>query len=107
MPKKWLLEGRDVSSSDDDVKKIQPCKLPLLCNVDLDSITSSEKSGDVSFVVKTRYMTKTTQKVGEYAKQVVRYAWGRRDAKLTWCTSKTKTPLRPGDIGSFADSSWD
>ncbi len=132
MTKEWMIEGRDVSSSDDDVKKIQPCKLPLLCNVDLDSITPSEKSGDVSFVAKyqiligellylsvntipeidfvmsclTRYMTKTTQKFGEYAKQVVRYAWGRRDAKLTWCTSKTKAPLRPGDIGSFADSSW-
>jgi len=54
----------------------------------------------------TRYMTKPTQKLGEYAKQVVRYAWGRRDAKLTWCASKAKAPLRPGDIGSFADSSW-
>ncbi len=30
MVKKWLLEGRDVSSSEDFVKKIQPCKLPLL-----------------------------------------------------------------------------
>jgi hypothetical protein len=29
-----------------------------------------------------------------------------RDAKLTWCASKAKAPLRPGDIGSFADSSW-
>jgi hypothetical protein len=49
----------------------------------------------------TRYMTKSTQKLGEYAKQVVRYAWGRRDAKLTWCVS-----LHPGDIGSFDDSYW-
>jgi hypothetical protein len=133
MGKKLLVEGRDVSSSDDDVKKIQPCKLPLMCNVDLDSIASSEKTGDVAFVSKfhkligellylsvntipeigfvmsclTRYMTKTTQKLGEYAKQVVRYAWGRRDAKLTWCASKDKASLPPGGIGSFADSSWD
>jgi hypothetical protein len=104
-----------------------------MCNVDLDSIAASEKPEDEAFVAKyqkligeslylsvntmsdigfvmsclTRYMTKTTQKLGEYAKQVVRYAWGRRDAKLTWCASKTKAPLRPGDIGSFADSSWD
>ena len=102
-----------------------------MCNVDLDSIAASEKAGDAAFVAKyqkligellylsvntmpeigfvmsclTRYMTKPTQKLGEYAKQVVRYAWGRRDAKLTWCASKAKAPLRPGDIGSFADSS--
>jgi hypothetical protein len=25
---------------------------------------------------------------------------------LTWCASKTKAPLRPGDIGSYTDSSW-
>jgi hypothetical protein len=51
-------------------------------------------------------MTKPAQKLGEYAKQVVRYAWGRRDAKLTWCASKAKAPLHSGDIGSFDDSSW-
>jgi hypothetical protein len=114
------------------VKKIQPCKLSLMCNVDLDSITASEKPGDAAFVAKyqkligeflylsvntipeidfvmsclTRYMTKPAQKLGEYAKQVVRYAWGRRDAKLTWCASKAKAPLHSGDIGSFDDSSW-
>ena len=132
MAKKWLLEGCDVSSSEDFVKKIQPCKLPLMCNVDLDSIAASEQPADAAFVTKyqkligellylsvntmpeigfvmsclTRYMSKPTQKLGEYAKQVVRYAWGRRDAKWTWCASKAKAPLRPGDIGSFADSSW-
>jgi hypothetical protein len=111
MAKKWLLEGRDVSSSEDFVKEIQPCKLTLMCNVDLDSIASSEKPGDEAFVAKYQkligerlYLSVNT--IGEYAKQVVRYAWGRRDAKLTWCASKAKVPLRPGDIGSFADSSW-
>ncbi len=34
------------------MKKIQPCKLPLMCNVDLDSITTSEKPGDEAFVDK-------------------------------------------------------
>jgi hypothetical protein len=116
------------------MKKFQSCKLPLMCNVDLDSIATSEQPPDAAFVAKyqkligellylsvntmtaseigfvmsglTRYMMKPTQKLGEHAKQVVRYAWGRRDAKLTWCASKVKTPLRPGDIGSYADSSW-
>ncbi len=53
----------------------------------------------------TRYMTEPTQKLGEYAKQVVRYVWGRIDANLTLCASKSKAPLRPGDIGTFADLS--
>jgi hypothetical protein len=70
-----------------------------MCNVDLDSITVSEQSADAVFVGKyqtligellylsvntmseigfvmsclTRYMTKSRQKLGEYAKQVVRY----------------------------------
>jgi hypothetical protein len=52
MAKKWLLEGRDVFSSDDAVKKIQTCKLPLMCNVDLDSIAASEKPDDAAFVAK-------------------------------------------------------
>ena len=77
-----------------------------MCNVDLDSIAVLEKPGDAVFVAKyqkligellylsvntmpeigfvmsglTRYMMKPTQKLGEHAKQVVRYAWGRRDA---------------------------
>jgi hypothetical protein len=54
----------------------------------------------------TRYMTKSTE-IWRVTNQVVMYTWGRRDAKLTWRVSKTKDPLRPGDIGSFADSSWD
>jgi hypothetical protein len=69
------------------VKKFYPCKLPLMCNVDLDSITDSDQSTDLTFVVNyqkfigeilyhsvntmteigfvmsclTRYMTKPTQ----------------------------------------------
>ncbi len=52
MDKKWVLEGRDVSSSEDVVKKIQPCKLSPMWNVDLDSITTSDQSADATFVVK-------------------------------------------------------
>ena len=29
-----------------------------------------------------------------------------RDANLTWFASKAKVPLRPGDICTYADSSW-
>jgi hypothetical protein len=84
-----------------------------MCNVELDAVAASDKPADPAFVARyqkligellylsvntmpeigyvmsclTRYMTKPTQKFGEYAKQVVRYAWGRREAKLTWCAS--------------------
>ncbi len=44
--------------------------------------------------------------MGAFAKQVVRYAWGRREAKLTWCASKSKSPFNPGEFGTWADSSW-
>jgi hypothetical protein len=80
-----------------------------MCNVELDAVATSDKPADPVFVAKyqkmigvllclsvntmseigyvmsclTRYMTKPTQKLGEYAKEVVRYAWGRRESKLT------------------------
>ena len=103
-----------------------------MCNVELDAIAASEKPADPAFVARcpllivellylsvnsmteigyimsclTRYMTRPTQKLGEYAKQVVCYAWGRREAKLTWCASKVKLSLTPGEFESWADSSW-
>ena len=131
MAKTWLLEGREISL-DEGSKGINPCKLPLMCNADLDEIAASEKPGDPAFVAKyqkligellylsvntmpeigyvmsclTRYMTKPTPKMGAFAKQVVRYAWGRREAKLTWSASKSKSPFNPGEFGTWADSSW-
>ena len=38
--------------------------------------------------------------------QVVRYVWGRREAKLTCCASKVKLLLTPGEFESWVDSSW-
>ncbi len=93
MVKTWLLEGREISL-DEDSKGINPCKLALMCNADLDEIAASEKPGDPAFVVKyqkligeliylsvntmpeigyvmsclTRYMTKPTPKLGTFAK---------------------------------------
>ena len=46
----------------------------------------------------TRYMTKPTPKLVAFAKQVVRYAWGRRDATLTWCTNKARSPFSPDEF---------
>ena len=51
-------------------------------------------------------MTKPTQKLGEYAKQVVCYTWGRRESKLTWCASKVKLPVMSDEFESWSDSSW-
>ena len=49
----------------------------------------------------TRYMTKPTPKLGAFAKEVVRYASGRRDATLTWCTNKASSPLSPGEFETW------
>jgi hypothetical protein len=132
MAKTWLLEGREAASVEEASKAIRPCKLPLMCNVDLDAVAASEKPADPGFVPRyqkligeliylsvntmseigyvmsclTRYMTKPTQKLGEYAKQVVCYTWGRREAKLTWCTRKVKLPLMSDEFESWSDSSW-
>jgi hypothetical protein len=51
MAKPWLLEGREISL-DEGSKGINPCKLPLMCNADLDEIAASEKPGDPAFVAK-------------------------------------------------------
>ena len=63
-----------------------------MCNVDLDAVAASDKPADPAFVARYQKL------IGEYAKEVVRYAWGRREAKLTWCASKVKLPLVPGEF---------
>ncbi len=126
MTKTWLLEWSETASVEEASKDIRSCKLPLMCNVDLDAVASSEKPADPGFVPRyqkmigeliylsvntmseigyvmsclTRYMTKPTQKLGEYAKQVVCYTWGRREAKLTWCASKVKLSLMSDEFES-------
>jgi hypothetical protein len=51
MVKTWLLEGREISL-DEGSKGINPWKLPLMCNTDLDEIAVSETPGDPVFVAK-------------------------------------------------------
>ena len=135
MAKTWLLEGSEATSVEESPKDIRPSKLPLMCNVDLDAVTASEKPSDPGFVPRyqkligeliylsvntmseigyvmsclTRYMTKPTQKLGEYVNQVtddVCYTWGRRESKLTWCASKVKLPVMSDEFESWSDSSW-
>ena len=102
MSKTCLLEGREGVSVEETSKVIRPYKLPLICNVELDAVASSEKPVDPAFVPRyqkligeflylsvntipeigyimsclTRYMTKSTQKL---------------ETKLTWCA---RTPCR-------------
>ena len=33
-------------------KDIRPCKLPLMCNVDLDAVAASKKTADPAFVAR-------------------------------------------------------
>ena len=37
MTKTWFLEGSEAASVEEASKDIRPCKLPLMCNVDLDA----------------------------------------------------------------------
>ncbi len=50
--KTWFLEDRESVSVEEVSKVIRPCKLPLMCNVDLDAVTSSEKPADPAFVAR-------------------------------------------------------
>ena len=52
MAKTWLSEGTEIFSIDEASKAINPCKLPLMCNADLDEIAVSETPGDPAFVAK-------------------------------------------------------
>jgi hypothetical protein len=49
MVKTWLLEGTEISSIDEASEVMNPCKLPLMCNADLDEIAVSETPGDPAF----------------------------------------------------------
>jgi hypothetical protein len=52
MAKTWLLEGRDAASVEEASKAIRPCKLPLMCNVDLDAVAASETPADPAVVAR-------------------------------------------------------
>jgi len=52
MAKTWLLEGREATSVEEASKAIRPCKLPLMCNVDLDAAAASDKPADPAFVAR-------------------------------------------------------
>ena len=39
-------------------------------------------------------------------KNLLRYGWGRKHAKITWCASKVHFPFKAEQFHSFADSSW-
>ncbi len=57
--------------------------------------------------VLSRYLTKDTPQYDIHDKNLLRYVWGRRYAKLTWCTGKVSPPFKTGQFHSFSDSSWD
>jgi hypothetical protein len=54
--------------------------------------TSPEISYALS--VLSRYLTKATTQHGIHAKHLLRYVWGRRHAKLTWCAGKVNSPFK-------------
>jgi len=50
MVKTWLLEGREAASVEEASKVIRPYKLSLMCNVELDVVSTSDKPADAVFV---------------------------------------------------------
>jgi hypothetical protein len=112
-------------------RQVNPTKIPMICNADLDSIPISVKTdlvyifkfqkliGELMFLgvnaspeisyalsVLSRYLTKATTQHGIHAKHLLRYVWGRRHAKLTRCSGKVNPPFQAGKFHSFTDSSW-
>ena len=102
--KTWLLEGRESASVEEVSKVIRPCKLPLMCNVDLDAVVASEKPVDPVFV--TRYQkligellylsVNTMPEMGHIMSCLTRYM----------IREQSKLPLTIGEFESWADSSW-
>jgi hypothetical protein len=112
-------------------RQVNPTKIPMICNADLESIPIPEKPdlvyiskyqkiiGELMFLcvntcpeisyalsVLSRYLTKVTPQHGIHDKHLLCYVWGRRHAKLTWCAGKVNPPFQAGQFHSFADSSW-
>ena len=52
MAKTWLLEGREGASVKEASKVTRLCKLPLMCNVELDAVAASEELADPAFVAR-------------------------------------------------------
>ena len=98
----------------------------MVCDADLESIPIPEKPdlvyifkyqkliGELMFPcvntcpeisyalsVLSRYLTKTTPQHGIHTKHLLRYVWGRRHAKLTWCAGKVNPPFQAGQFHSF------
>ncbi len=44
--------NREAASVEEDSKVIRPCKLPLMCNVELDAVAASDKPADPAFVAR-------------------------------------------------------
>ena len=63
---------------------------------------------EISFAlsVRSRYLTKASPQHEAHAKHLLRYVWGRKHAKITWCASKVHFPFKTGQFHSYADSNW-
>ena len=134
MVKHWLMddkESTDHVNSKQGQRLVNPTKIPMVCDADLEKIPIPDKLNpeyitlyqkligelmflcvntcpEISFAlsVLSRYLTKATPQHGAHAKHLLRYVWGRKHAKITWCASKVHFPFKAGQFHSYADSSW-
>ena len=134
MVKHWLMddkESTDHVNSKQGQRLVNPTKIPMVCDADLEKIPIPDKLNpeyitlyqkligelmflcvnncpEISFAlsVLSRYLTKATPQHGAHAEHLLRYVWGRKHAKITWCASKVHFPFKAGQFHSYADSSW-
>jgi hypothetical protein len=134
MVKHWLMddkESTDHVNSKQGQRLVNPTKIPMVCDADLEKIPIPDKLdpeyitryqkliGELMFLfantcpeisfalsVLSRYLTKATPQHGAHAKHLLRYVWGRKHAKITWCAKKVHFPFKAGQFHSYADSSW-
>jgi hypothetical protein len=130
MVNNWLFEGKellpDVITKQGNKRQVNPTKIPMVCDADLESIPIPDKAdlvyiskyqkliGELMFLcvntcpeisyalsVLSRYLTKATPQHGIHAKHLLRYVWGCRHAKLTWCAGKVNPPFKQGNSVRF------
>jgi hypothetical protein len=136
MVNNYLFKGKellpDVITKQGNKRQVNPTKISMVCDTDLEAIPIPEKS-DLEYISKyrtligglmflcvntfpeisyalsvlSRYLTTVTPQYDIQDKHLLCYVWDRRHAKLTWCVGKVSPPFKAGQFHSFTDSSWD
>ena len=123
MVNNWLFEGKellpDVTTKQGNKQQVNPTKIPMVYDTDLESIPIPENPDlvyiskyqkligalvflcvntcpEISYTlsVLSRYLTNATPQYGIHVKNLLRYVWVRRYSKLSWCAGKVNPPFQ-------------